>query len=458
MYASPRTPRTAILSEGQGKKRAEHRKKPRILQATVRMKTSPRTPRTAIRAREKEKKGDGSFFGEIEPSSFCLTLDSAIGYQYAVSEETPRERMRRAMALGAPGRVPVMCQMSIGHMLLQTGFPPAEFWFERDCFVEGLVRLRELYAFDGILVSLHGHRDGWSRKIRSWRREDSGREILWTDGSRTIFPPDDLPMHFAAADEAAPSIESFFPEAIPERLDYIPVSQGLRFAIDPDRPYDSLRRVLDRAEGRYSVHGEVTSPLDYFLDLFGFAPGFMALADEPERSRAVLDVFADRIARIASEQAALGADAIKISSPYAGAGFISPGHYRTFVLPYEARIAAAARAAGAFVYTHTCGAIGDRLELMAEAGVSGLECLDPPPLGNVDLAEAKARIGRRLFIKGNIDPVNTLLRGTLGEVEEDVRARLAVGTPGGGFILSTACSIAPHTPRPHIQALARLAK
>ena len=37
------------------------------------------------------------------------------------------------------------------------------------------------------------------------------------------------------------------------------------------------------------------------------------------------------------------------------------------------------------------------------AGVSGIECLDPPPLGNVELAEAKARLGPAVFIKGNID-------------------------------------------------------
>ena len=41
------------------------------------------------------------------------------------------------------------------------------------------------------------------------------------------------------------------------------------------------------------------------------------------------------------------------------------------------------------VYTHTCGAIGDRLDLLVECGVSGIECLDPPPLGNVDLSEAE---------------------------------------------------------------------
>jgi uroporphyrinogen decarboxylase len=96
--------------------------------------------------------------------------------------------------------------------------------------------------------------------------------------------------------------------------------------------------------------------------------------------------------------------------------------------------------------------------MIAEAGISGIECLDPPPLGNVELEEAKARVGRKIFIKGNIDPVHTLLFGTQEKVRKDVRSRIEAGMPGGGFILSTACSVAPHTPRDHIQGLAPLAE
>ena len=150
-------------------------------------------------------------------------------------------------------------------------------------------------------------------------------------------------------------------------------------------------------------------------------------------------------------------DAVKISSPYAGAGFLSPRHYREFVLPYEAIVAGAIREAGAFAYIHTCGAIGDRLELLAESQAQGIECLDPPPLGNVELEDALARVGDRLFIKGNVDPVHTLLFGRPDRIEADVRRRLAAGGPGGGYILSTACSIAPRTRKENVEVLAQAA-
>jgi uroporphyrinogen-III decarboxylase len=374
-----------------------------------------------------------------------------------MSVMTSKERMARAMAGGSPDRVPVMCQMSIGHMLLQTGIPPHEFWFSEERFREGLLDMRRRYGFDGVLVSLHGHAPDWEKEIVRTARDGDRLVVHWKDGSRTEFPPDDLPQHHEAEPAVRPSIAGFDPGVVPERLDYIPVSQGLAFRIDPGRRVEILRRVMADAGRAYSIHGEVNSPLDYFLDLFGFAEGFLALAEEPERSLAVLERFTAGVTGIALEQARLGLDAIKISSPYAGAGFISPGYYRRFVLPFESRIARAVRDAGVHAYTHTCGSVRDRLEMMAEAGVSGIECLDPPPLGNVELGEAKARLGASVFIKGNIDPVNTLLFGSAAAVEADVRRRLAAGMPGGGYILSTACSIAPRTPADRVALLAPLA-
>lgn len=142
-----------------------------------------------------------------------------------------------------------------------------------------------------------------------------------------------------------------------------------------------------------------------------------------------------------------GVDAIKVSSPFAGAGFISPTFYHDFVLPFEQEIAEAVRNLGVHIYTHTCGAVSDRLELMFDAGVSGIECLDPPPLGNVELEDAKRRTKGRGFIKGNIDSVNTLLFGSHEVILNDARKRIEVGKEGGGFILSTACSVAPRVER-----------
>jgi uroporphyrinogen-III decarboxylase len=95
---------------------------------------------------------------------------------------------------------------------------------------------------------------------------------------------------------------------------------------------------------------------------------------------------------------------------------------------------------------------------MMATDTNGIDTLDPPPLGTVKLEEAKEILSGKTFIKGNIDPVNTLLYGNQEKVREDVKRRIAIGKPGGGYILSSACSVAPHTPPENIEVLAQLAE
>jgi hypothetical protein len=357
------------------------------------------------------------------------------------------------MDLKIPDRVPLMCQLSIGHMLLNLRVSPVDFWNDPAVFAQGLLRLREMYDFDGILVSLHGHDPGWRAAVRSSALTPAGILVEWENGDRTLFPPDELPRHETAAPLVRPSLEHLDLSGLPGALAYIPVSQGLRFPIHPGHRFDIFSRLLEAVNGRYSVHGEVTSPFDYYLDFVGLEAGLMGLIEFPEKARTVIERFASLVGPLAAGMAGTGVDAIKISSPYAGRGFLSRRLYAEFVVPCERSVAAAVRAAGVHIYTHTCGSVGDRLDLMFDAGVSGIECLDPPPLGNVELAEAKERTRGRGFIKGNVDSVNVLLPGDRKTILEDAYRRLTTGKEGGGFIFSTACSVAPRVPREHVLLL-----
>lgn len=110
-------------------------------------------------------------------------------------------------------------------------------------------------------------------------------------------------------------------------------------------------------------------------------------------------------------------------------------------------------APGVPVYTHTCGHLNDRLELLMETGTDGVDTLDPPPIGNTELADAKRRIGDRMFIKGNMNSVHLLQAATVDEVREHARERLRDGMPGGGYILSTACSVSPRVAPEKLEAL-----
>ena len=56
------------------------------------------------------------------------------------------------------------------------------------------------------------------------------------------------------------------------------------------------------------------------------------------------------------------------------------------------------------------------------------------PVGDVDLEDAFRRIGREMFIKGNIDSINTLLMADDAKAEEDVRRIIRTGMTWDGAL------------------------
>ena len=76
------------------------------------------------------------------------------------------------------------------------------------------------------------------------------------------------------------------------------------------------------------------------------------------------------------------------------------------------------------------------LDKFAEMGVDAVEPLEPPPYADVDLAEAKRRVGDRVLLGGNI-PFQAFPFMTPDEVRTLVRDALRVAAPGGGLALRT---------------------
>ena len=74
------------------------------------------------------------------------------------------------------------------------------------------------------------------------------------------------------------------------------------------------------------------------------------------------------------------------------------------------------------------------LESFVEMGCDCLNPVEPPPMGDVTLAEAKARVGDKMALEGNIQQ-GDFYRCTPEEMEELVKTAIREGAPGGGFIL-----------------------
>lgn len=373
----------------------------------------------------------------------------------------------------APDRVPVMCQLSLGHYLLNTGLSPHEVWYTSEGMAEAMVALQRRYRFDGILVNCPGRPANFLDQVASIEKEQSGEVLTWPDGSRTVMPWDDNP-HFYPADESKPQRADFAtldPDHMENVDDYvgylwntyhiqsIPGKAGRGpLAEVPDYFLKLLDLVKAKAGPEVSIHAEVFSPFTHFMELFSYQDALIALVTDPGKAHAVLDRLTEASIAWALAEVRHGVDAMLISSAFAGAPFTSRKMYQEFVVPYEKRVTEAVKAAGTVVYTHTCGRIGDRLDLMEQTGTQGIDTLDPPPLGNGDLASAKRDYGQRLFFKGNLNSVAILNYTTPQEVIAEASERIELGKPGAGYILSTACSVAPRVEPWKIELLTPLAE
>ncbi len=371
-----------------------------------------------------------------------------------------KERIALAMQHQIPDRVPVMCQLSLGHYFLNTGLDPHEIWFSSDGFAEALVMMQKRYQFDGILINIPGRPNDILDKIERIQKTHEGELVTWKNGHVTLVPWDDNAQYiYSAKPEVQPRAD--FIAIDPDQLSNIDQYIGYVWNIyhipwiegkdDPgllnDIPnyfYNTIDIVRARVGNSVSIHGEVFSPFTHYLELFGYENALRSLRKDDKKAKAILERLTVSAINWAVSQARHGVDAVLISSAFAGGGFISPKMYEEFVLPFEKRVVEAVKTEKIPIYTHTCGKIGDRLELMAATGTMGIDTLDPPPLGNIELAEAKRLIGDRLFLKGNMNSVALLQYKTKEEVISEASERILIGKEGGGYILSSACSIAPH--------------
>jgi hypothetical protein len=369
-----------------------------------------------------------------------------------------KQRMITAMSLKEADCAPVMCQLSIGHLLRWMNVKPVDLWFTAQGCAHAWVEAQRRYRFDGILLNLCGPDRDVMQCVDRIEEDEYAQTIYWRPGrfdyTHTICPWDELPRNVWPDGEPFADFDTFDPDTdLPSRLEWLPVCQAMKYPIHPASCFDTLNLVKSMTHGEISLHGEVFSPWDYHLATFGPENALIAVIEDAGKVHAILEGYAELCAKWAVEQIQAGVNAITLSSPWAGGKFISRQQYQEFVQPYERIINNAVRAAGAFCCTHTCGALGDRLDLLMASNTCGIECLDPPPLGDVELKDAKEQTRGKVFIKGNMDSVNVLLKSTPREVKEYARACLETAMDGGGYILSASCAVAPHVPPENLEVL-----
>ncbi len=212
---------------------------------------------------------------------------------------------------------------------------------------------------------------------------------------------------------------------------------------DPHAPgrYDSLERLVKRYRGKLAVGVHLNDVFSIPRYRAGFEGLMMALVDEPDLVRGLVELSVQVNLEMAKEVARRGADFLFTGDDYASAErpFMSPRAFREFFEPGLKRVIAGFHEAGLPVIKHTDGQILPLVDMIVD---SGIDCLDPiDPIAGLDIAAFKQKYGSRIALKGNVDCAHTLTFGTERQVVEETREVIRKAADGGGLIVSSSNSI-----------------
>ncbi len=159
--------------------------------------------------------------------------------------------------------------------------------------------------------------------------------------------------------------------------------------------------------------------------------------DDPDWVHELLQILQRRKLTYARSLQGAAFDVVEFGGGDASSTVISPRLFDEFVAPYDAPIISALHEAGQLVVYHTCGGMMPMLERIAAMKPDAMETFTPRAMGgDVDLAEAKRRIGSQVCMIGGLDQLHFFTGCTAEKTRAEVRRCFEAAGAGGGFILS----------------------
>lgn len=206
---------------------------------------------------------------------------------------------------------------------------------------------------------------------------------------------------------------------------------------------------VNRAAEAYGERGLIRGHICCF-DVFG-QPGcwadaaclmriddlILATYDDPEWVHELLRILQRRKKIYIESMQGARYDVHELGGGSGSSTVISPKIFEKFVAPYDSELIETAHKVGQRITYHTCGGMMPILELVADMNPDAMETFTPPGMGaDVNLAEAKRRIGDRVCMIGGFDQFHYLIDCAPEDTRAEVRRCFEEAGPNGGYILS----------------------
>jgi uroporphyrinogen-III decarboxylase len=164
---------------------------------------------------------------------------------------------------------------------------------------------------------------------------------------------------------------------------------------------------------------------------------------EPELFHRLLERFARAILwQTEAIAKALPGRLWRICGPeYASPPYLPPSLFKEYVVPYDKPMVAAIQGHGGFARIHSHGRLKDVLHHIAATGCVGLDPIEPPPQGDMELAGVREKVGRQMVLFGNLE-ASDIENLPTPEFEKKVRKAIREGMAGQGrgfVLMPSAC-------------------
>lgn len=236
-------------------------------------------------------------------------------------------------------------------------------------------------------------------------------------------------------------------EALSLFADYLP---------DPDHParYERIQGWIERYRGDYAVFARIRLGAASTIESIGLDALSLLMYDDPDFVKEVHRRFSEWSARVINHLNEMDFDFYWVADDVAGntGPFVSPRAFREFFLPNMQLAASAIKKP--WIYHSD----GDLLPILPDLLTLGMNAIHPIQPSVMDIGQVKRQYGNRVAIVGNIDLDYTLTRGTPEEVDAEVKERIRIAGPGGGYIISSANSLADYCKVENVWAMAAAIK
>jgi uroporphyrinogen decarboxylase len=367
---------------------------------------------------------------------------------------TPRERVKAALSLNEPDRVPIDLAQAAGDGITVAAY-------------NNLIRYlglpdRPVRVESKLAQSASVDEDVLQRFSVDFRRLDLGSPDNWRDepvGEDGYRDEWGLVRSRPKGGFYYDLVESPLAEA-----DNMAAAERHRWP-DPDDP-GRYRGLRERArelheETDYAVVLQVNCA--FFLrcaELRGWENFYVDLAADPDFACALMNHYLDirlRMADRALEETAGHVDVAVVTTDDLGMidrTIISPPMYRELIKPIQRRMFDFFRERTQAVrLLHSDGAVYPIIEDFIEIGAQAFNPVQVSAAGMGDTRKMKTEFGDRIAFWGAVDTHRVLPYGTPDDVRREVSRRILDLGPGGGYVVCSVHNIQPEVPPHNVVAM-----